>query len=187
MTRIILATTILLTMLLSACAIEPEEPVDAYAHLKLEATATAEAAAHRHPMATMDEMPEMVHAANQRTQEAYRFAAANPDAARAVPCYCGCVGLGHTSSYDCYVAGSTNGVLEYDLHAANCTVCVDITQDQMRLMDAGESLEAIRAYIDENYARYGPSTSDEFGEADRPLTTDHRPQTTDHRPQTTDH
>lgn len=165
MTRLALVAILILTILLSACAIEPEEPVDAYAHLRLAATATAEAAAHHHPMAALDGMPAMIHAAGQRTQEAYRFAAANPDAAGAVPCYCGCVSLGHTSSYDCYVAGSTNGmdgedaVLEYDFHATNCNVCVDITQDQMRLMDAGESLEAIRAYIDKNYARYGPPTS----------------------------
>lgn len=148
--------------------------MDAYAHLRLEATATAEAAAHQHPMAALDGMPELVHAANARTQEAYRFAAANPDAARAVPCYCGCVGLGHTSSYDCYVAGSNNGELEYDLHAANCNVCVDITQDQMRMMDEGASLDAIRAFIDENYARYGPPTTPyEPVEDDGPQTADH--------------
>ena len=161
MIRIAIVTILLLTILLSACAIEPEEPVDAYAHLRLGATATAEAAAHDHPMASLDGMPEMVQTANTRTQEAYRFAAANPDAARAVPCYCGCVGLGHTSSYDCYVAEETADGLSYDLHAANCTVCVDITQDQMRLLDEGASLEAIRAYIDENYAQYGPPTSNE--------------------------
>ena len=183
MTRIALATILFLTILLSACAIEPEEPVDAYAHLRMEATATAEAAAtttHDHPMATLEGMPEMVQSASLRTQEAYRFAAANPDAARDVPCYCGCVGLGHTSSYDCYVAGSRNGELEYDLHATNCNVCVDITQDQMRLMDEGTSLESIRAFIDENYARYGPPTSDEvrvssdeLGEENGLLTPDH--------------
>jgi hypothetical protein len=157
--RLFIVIILLSTVLLSACAIEPPAPIDAYAHLSIEATATAEAAAHDHPMAPLDDMPEMVRAADARTQEAYRFAAANPDAARAVPCYCGCAGLGHTSSYDCYVSGQTaEGALEYDPHAANCNVCVNITQDQMRLMDDGIPLADIRDYVDANYARYGPST-----------------------------
>lgn len=161
MIRIAIVTILLLTTLLTACAIEPVEPVDAFAHLRLEATATAEAA-HDHPMTSLTGMPAMVQTANARTQEAYRFAAANPDAARAVPCYCGCVGLGHASSYDCYVAGETaDGSLEYDLHAANCTVCVDITHDQMAMMDDGASLADIRAAIDQEYARYGPPTTGE--------------------------
>jgi hypothetical protein len=114
---------------------------------------------HDHPMAPLDEMPEMVRAADARTQEAYRFAVANPDAAREVPCYCGCVGLGHTSSYDCYVAeAEAGGTLIFDEHAASCTVCVDITQDQMRLMDGGTLPEMIRVYLEDNYAKYGPPT-----------------------------
>jgi hypothetical protein len=160
--RLLLVFVLLTTVLLSACAIEPEEPVDAYAHLRLEATATAAAAAgHDHPMAPLSGMPEMVQSANARTQAAYRFAIANPEAAQEVPCYCGCVGLGHTSSYDCYVAGkSANGALEYDMHAANCTVCVDITHDQMRMMDNGDPPQVIRDYLADNYAKYGPPTDD---------------------------
>ena len=37
-------------------------------------------------------------------EEAYRFALANPDVLKQIPCYCGCGVVGHTSNYDCYVA-----------------------------------------------------------------------------------
>lgn len=153
-----LVAVFLLTLLLSACAIEPEAADE---HVGMAATVDPNMvqSGHNHPMAPLSEMPEMVRAADTRTQESYRFAVANPDAAAEVPCYCGCAGLGHTSSYDCYVSGrAADGTLEYDNHAANCTVCVDITQDQMRLMDGGVPMASIRTYINANYAKYGPPT-----------------------------
>lgn len=157
MARILLVFVLLSTLALSACAIEPEaDEQAAMAHAPSLATGPA---GHDHPLAPLEGMPEMVRAADARTQEAYRFATANPDAAAEVPCYCGCVGLDHKTSYDCYVAGSaTDGTLGYDMHAVNCTVCVDITQDQMRMMDDGDSPDTIRAWLAENYARYGPPT-----------------------------
>ncbi len=155
MTRILLVFILLSTLLLSACAIEPETG----GHAEPVATPGGGATGHNHPLAPLEQMPEPVRAADTRTQEAYRFAAANPDTARQVPCYCGCVGLGHTSSYDCYVAGTAaGGALEYDMHAVNCTVCVDITQDQMRMLDNGDPPDAIRAYLADTYAKYGPPT-----------------------------
>lgn len=159
MARILLVFVLLSTLALSACAIEPEaDEEDAMAHASRLATGPA---GHDHPMAPLKDMPEMVRSADARTQEAYRFAAANPDAAAEVPCYCGCVGLGHETSYDCYVAGTTaDGALEYDMHAVNCTVCVDITQDQMRMMDDGDSPDTIRAWLAGNYAKYGPPTEE---------------------------
>ena len=53
---------------------------------------------------------------------------------------------------------ANDGTPVFDLHAANCTVCVDITHDQMRLMDAGLTPEQIRGFIDSDYAKYGPPT-----------------------------
>jgi hypothetical protein len=71
---------------------------------------------------------------------------------------CGCGSIGHTSNYACYVAGKeTNGELIYDSHALACSICVDITQDAMRLLDQGQEVSEIRAYIDRNYSAYGPS------------------------------
>ena len=155
------------SVLLSACAIEPEtvepqtvEP-ETVSHSGMESTPneTAGMAGHNHPMAPLEDMPDMVRDADPRTQEAYRFATANPEAAAEVPCYCGCVGLGHASSADCYIAEMTaEGEVEYDMHAVNCTVCVDITQDQMRMMDNGDPPETIRAFLADNYAKYGPPT-----------------------------
>ena len=121
MARILLVFVLVSTLALSACAIEREaDEQAAMAHAPSLATG---AVGHDHPLAPLEGMPEMVRAADARTQEAYRFATANPDAAAEAPCYCGCVGLGHKTSYDCYVAGTTtDGALEYDMHDVHCTV-----------------------------------------------------------------
>jgi len=114
---------------------------------------------HNHPMAPLEDMPAEVQQSGQKTQEAYRFAVANPEIAEAVPCYCGCNGMGHTSSYDCYVAGvDEQDVMQFDDHAVYCTICVDITQDTMHLLDEGKSTAEIFAQIEADYARFGPPT-----------------------------
>jgi hypothetical protein len=159
--RTILVIVIIVSALLTACAIPPEE-----ASTETDAVAGTGMPGHEHPMAPLSDMPAEVQAADARTQEAYRFAAANPDAAAQIPCYCGCVGLGHVSSYDCYWADSPSHQEEargralpaFEPHAVNCTVCVDITQDQMQLMDSGIAMADIRGYIDRHYAAYGPPT-----------------------------
>jgi hypothetical protein len=109
-------------------------------------------------MASIDEMPAEVKAAAQVVRESYQFAAANPDVMTHIPCYCGCGAMGHTSNYACYVSGQgPDGKLEYDTHALGCSICVDITQDTMRLFGEGKSVEEIRAYVDSTYSKYGPS------------------------------
>jgi hypothetical protein len=86
------------------------------------------------------------------------LAMANPEVLQQIPCYCGCGPQGHKSNYDSYVSSQdTSGNLIYDPHALTCRICVDITQDTMRLLRAGVSPSDIRAYVDVNYARYGPS------------------------------
>ncbi len=109
-------------------------------------------------MAAMEDMPTAVQAAPVTVREAYQFAVANPETLEALPCYCGCGPIGHKSNYDCYVVGSeTSGALTFDSHALGCGICVDITQDAMRLMREGKALPDIRAYVDATYSRYGPS------------------------------
>ena len=109
-------------------------------------------------LAPMDEMPPEVQSAPQVVSEAYRFGVANPDVLTQLPCYCGCGGMGHTSNYSCYVAGENpDGSLVFDGHAAGCSICVDITQDAMRMLDDGKSLPEIRAYVDQTYSAFGPS------------------------------
>ena len=108
-------------------------------------------------MAPLHEMPMDVQQAPVSVQEAYQFAAANPDVLQEIPCYCGCGAMGHKSSYACYVAGvDEDGIATYDPHALGCSICVDITQDTMRLFRDGQSLAQAREYVDQTYARYGP-------------------------------
>jgi hypothetical protein len=109
-------------------------------------------------MASMDLMPAEVHAAPMTVQEAYQFNVANPDVMEEIPCYCGCGNIGHTSNYDCYVSNVDNkGNIAFDNHALGCSICVDITQDVMRMLKDGKSPQEARAYIDATYSKYGPS------------------------------
>jgi hypothetical protein len=40
---------------------------------------------------------------NAKAEEAYRYAAANPEVLQYIPCYCGCGNIGHRHNADCYV------------------------------------------------------------------------------------
>jgi Protein of unknown function with PCYCGC motif len=51
----------------------------------------------------LNQWPEQFMRAAPDIQADYRFAVANPDVLRYIPCYCGCVNQGHTSNHDCYV------------------------------------------------------------------------------------
>jgi hypothetical protein len=109
-------------------------------------------------MLPMDQMPAEVQSAPATVQEAYQFAAINPDIMKDIPCYCGCGSVGHKSNYDCYVAeGDAKSKFTFDNHALGCSICVDITQDVMRMLRDGKSPQDARAYIDATYAKYGPS------------------------------
>jgi hypothetical protein len=109
-------------------------------------------------MASLATMPADVQQAPTSVQQAYQFAAANPDILKQIPCYCGCGTVGHTSNYACYVSGqNSDGNLSFDTHALGCSICVDITQDAIRLLKQGKSVSDIRSYIDSTYAKYGPS------------------------------
>ena len=109
-------------------------------------------------MMAMDQMPAEVQSAAVTVQEAYQFAAANPDIMKDIPCYCGCGNIGHTSNYSCYVSSvDDKGNIAFDNHALGCSICVDITQDVMRLLREGKSPQDARAYIDATYSKYGTS------------------------------
>ena len=109
-------------------------------------------------MMSMDQMPAEVQMAPVTVQTAYQFNAANPDIMKNIPCYCGCGNIGHTSNYDCYVSNvDSNGTVTFDNHALGCSICVDITQDVMRMLRDGKSPQDARVYVDATYAKYGPS------------------------------
>jgi hypothetical protein len=89
---------------------------------------------------------------------AYQYALTNSDDLKNVPCYCGCGAEGHTSNYSCYVQEiKLNGEVIHDGHALGCSLCVDITQDVMKMTLDGKTPKEIRAAIDKTYSQYGPS------------------------------
>ena len=109
-------------------------------------------------MAPMDQMPMDVQSAPVAVREAYQFNVANPDIMKNIPCYCGCGDMGHTSNYSCYVSSvDADGKIAYENHALGCSICVDITQDVMRMLRDGKTPQDARAYIDATYSKYGPS------------------------------
>lgn len=109
-------------------------------------------------MMPLDQMPMEVQSAPVAVQEAYQLNTANPDIMKNIPCYCGCGDIGHTSNYDCYVSNiDDKNNITFDNHALGCSICVDITQDVMRMLRDGKSPQDARAYIDATYSKYGPS------------------------------
>lgn len=49
------------------------------------------------------------------------------------------------------------GNIGFDNHALGCSICVDITQDVMRMLREGKSPQEARVYVDATYSKYGPS------------------------------
>jgi hypothetical protein len=109
-------------------------------------------------MTPLDQMPMEVQSAPVAVREAYQFNVANPDIMKDIPCYCGCGDIGHTSNYDCYVSNvDDKGAIAFENHALGCSICVDITQDVMRMLRDGKSPQEARTYVDATYSKYGPS------------------------------
>jgi hypothetical protein len=63
-------------------------------------------------------LPDFARNAPPQVKEAYRFAIANPDVLRAIPCYCGCQAVGHQNNLDCYIKSiRPDGSIEFENHA----------------------------------------------------------------------
>lgn len=106
-------------------------------------------------------MPQFVLNAAPDAQHAYRFAAANPHLLHDMPCYCGCVYMGHRDNLDCYIKeAKTPETIVFDNHAVNCGICIEITLDVMQRWEAGEHPDDIYAAIVETYSQRGPSTEE---------------------------
>lgn len=105
-------------------------------------------------------LPTFLTTAAPRVREAYRFAVANPEALKTVPCFCGCGKMGHTSNLSCFVqnAGTDWETITFDEHAAGCGICVDIAQDVMRMTAEGKQPNEVRHSIDATYSSFGPAT-----------------------------
>jgi len=60
-------------------------------------------------------LPTNVRQAPPTVREAYRFAIANRDILKQIPCYCGC-GAEHQSNAECYIKDvRPDGTIEFDL------------------------------------------------------------------------
>ncbi len=59
-------------------------------------------ARHVYALAAESALPEYLRKAPPNVREAYRFAIANRDVLRQIPCYCGCGGE-HQSNAECYI------------------------------------------------------------------------------------
>jgi hypothetical protein len=65
-------------------------------------------------------LPADIQRARVEVREAYRFAIANREILRSIPCYCGCGAEGHTSNASCYLKDfSTPGNLVFDRMSLN--------------------------------------------------------------------
>lgn len=105
-------------------------------------------------------MPDFVMDAPPRVKEAYQYAIDHPDDLAAVPCYCGCGNMGHTSNLSCFIQDrAADGTITFDDHANGCGICVDIAQDVMRLRAEGKDLSETRTIIDATYGGFGPGTN----------------------------
>jgi Protein of unknown function with PCYCGC motif len=114
---------------------------------------------HGLDLAPIADMPDAARGAGGRIAQAYQLAVTHESFLREIPCYCGCNTMGHRSNFDCYVAGlEADGRLQFDEHAVDCAVCVNITHDALRLYAQGKSVPEIRILIDAQYSKFGPST-----------------------------
>ena len=62
---------------------------------------------HKYKLAPENLLPNDIKFAPAKVREAYRFAIANRDTLRYIPCYCGCGADGHTSNASCYLDDSS--------------------------------------------------------------------------------
>lgn len=127
----------------------------------LSACSGGQAEASELAMAPVSALPGEMQSAPVSVREAYQFALANPETLHQIPCYCGCGPMGHTSNYSCYLEDTQGGgEPAFDSHALGCGICVDITQDVIRMQREGKAIDEIRLAVDAKYSQYGPSNMD---------------------------
>jgi hypothetical protein len=97
---------------------------------------------------------------NADTEAAYEFALYHPNVVEWMPCYCGCVGMGHRSNLDCYLKPEmVNGKTQFEEHASYCDVCVKTTLLTKQMISQGKSLREIRAAVDSTFGGNAPGTN----------------------------
>jgi hypothetical protein len=96
--------------------------------------------------------PDYVAALPAAGQGAYAFALARPDVLQWLPCYCGCVGIGHRSNLDCFFQRrEVKGTYQYEEHASFCDVCVKTANLAAGMLQQGSTMTQIRAAVDSTF------------------------------------
>ena len=73
-------------------------------------------ASHPYTLPPESALPANIRQAPRNVRDAYRFAIANRDILRQIPCYCGCGTERHRSNADCYIKDvKTDGSIVFDL------------------------------------------------------------------------
>jgi len=110
-------------------------------------------------LAAWDARPDFVRAADARTSSAYAYALEYPDVVQWLPCYCGCVGMGHRSNMDCFLKPREDRApIAFEEHGSFCGVCVDTALMAKRMLAEGKSLLQVRMAVDQEFGDLAPGT-----------------------------
>jgi len=64
-------------------------------------------------------LPEFARSGGPEVEQVYRFALEQGEALESVPCFCGCVKIGHRHNRDCYIKSvNRDGTITYTSHGA---------------------------------------------------------------------
>ena len=80
---------------------------------------------------------------DEKTRAAYQTAKDIPEVLEQLPCFCGCMSLGHKNNLFCFK----------DQHGAGCDMCQNIALDARKMHDQGMSTAQIRENIKTKYSR----------------------------------
>jgi hypothetical protein len=80
---------------------------------------------------------------DEKTRAAYQTAKDIPEVLEQLPCFCGCMSLGHKNNLFCFK----------DQHGAGCDMCQNIALDARKMHDQGMPIAQIQESIKSKYSR----------------------------------
>ncbi len=82
---------------------------------------------------------------------AYAFALTEEgnDLLEQIPCYCGCVYVGHKHTRNCFWTDEG----DWDKHGMRCKICIEIAMNTKLMHEDGKGILEIRETIDSHYER----------------------------------
>lgn len=106
--------------------------------------------------AAWETRPSYVSQGGPEIREAYAFVLQRGSALTWMPCYCGCIGMGHGSNLDCFLLPRSKGeAIIFDEHASFCDICIGTALMTKRMLAAGSSLAQIRDAVDAEFGAGG--------------------------------